>query len=103
MALVEDERARQAFTQVNVIRLEVGLLGHAEPEALRFCFDAVAAGTIADGCLLEIEIVAGEGRCGTCRRTAPMHEHFAACPDCVDGMLRVTAGDAVRLVELEVE
>ena len=40
VALVEDERRKQDFSRVRTIRLAVGLLGHAEPEALRFCFDA---------------------------------------------------------------
>ena len=41
VALVEDERRKQGFSRVRTIRLKVGTLGHAEPEALRFCFDAV--------------------------------------------------------------
>jgi hydrogenase nickel incorporation protein HypA/HybF len=103
IALVEQERTRQAFTRVNRIRLEVGLLGDAEPEALRFCFNAVAVGTIAEGSRLEIKTVAGEGWCERCRRTAPMDERFAACPECVGVQLRLTAGDAFRLAEMEVE
>jgi hydrogenase nickel incorporation protein HypA/HybF len=103
IALVERERTRQAFTRVNRIRLEVGLLGYAEPDALRFCFDAVALGTIAEGSWLEIETVAGEGLCERCGRTAPMDERFAACPDCVGVQLKMIAGDAFRLAEMEVE
>jgi hydrogenase nickel incorporation protein HypA/HybF len=61
VALVEDERRKQDFSRVRTIRLKVGALGHAEPEALRFCFDAVTSGTIADGARLEIETVPGEG------------------------------------------
>jgi Zn finger protein HypA/HybF involved in hydrogenase expression len=49
IALVEQERTRQAFVRVNTIRLQVGALGCADPGALRFCFDAVANGTIAEG------------------------------------------------------
>jgi len=103
IALVEGERVRQAFTRVNRIRLEVGLLSFAEPDALRFCFDAVAVGTIAEGSRLEIDTVAGEGWCERCLRTAPMDERLAACPRCVGVQLRMTAGDAFRLAELEVE
>jgi hydrogenase nickel incorporation protein HypA/HybF len=67
IALVEQERTRQAFVRVNTIRLQVGALGCADPGALRFCFDAVANGTIAEGARLEIEIIAGEGWCADCR------------------------------------
>jgi len=103
IALVERERTRQPFARVNRIRLEVGLLSSAEPEALRFCFDAVAVGTIVEGSRLEIRTVAGEGQCGRCGRTAPMDERFAGCPNCVGVQLRMTAGDTFRLTDMEVE
>jgi len=103
IALVEQERRRQTFARVNMIRLKVGALGHAEPEALRFCFDAVTAGTIAEGARLEIEMVPGEGWCADCRCTVPLGERFGACPKCAGDHVRMTGGDALRLAEMEVE
>jgi hydrogenase nickel incorporation protein HypA/HybF len=103
IALAEQERARQPFIRIKTIRLEVGVLGHAEPEALRFCFDAVAAGTIAEGSGLVIDMVGGEGWCADCRRTSPIAERFAPCPVCGSVQIRMTAGGSLRLTELEVE
>jgi hydrogenase nickel incorporation protein HypA/HybF len=100
--LVEDERRRQSFSRVLVVRLQVGALGHAEPDALRFCFDAIAKGTIAEGARLEIEMRAGEGWCPVCRSSAPLEDRFADCPTCGES-LRMTAGDELRLTELEVD
>ncbi len=51
-----------------------------EPEALEFCFDAVAAGTAAEGARLEIERVAGRRLVPRLRRTVPLAERFGACP-----------------------
>jgi hydrogenase nickel incorporation protein HypA/HybF len=103
VALVEAERRKQGFDRVRVIRLQVGALGCAEPEALRFCFDAVIRGTAAEGAALEIDLVAGVGWCAVCRDTMPMAERFAACPICDSAPLRLTAGCDLRLSELEVE
>jgi hydrogenase nickel incorporation protein HypA/HybF len=103
VALVEDERRKQDFSRVRLIRLAVGVLGHAEPEALRFCFDAVTRGTIAEGARLEIEQVPGEGWCGSCRRSVSLCERFAACAECGDTQVKMTAGGELRLSELEVE
>jgi len=103
IALVEQERRKQVFARVNMIRLTVGVLGHAEPDALRFCFDAVAAGTIAEGARLEIETVPGEGWCADCGRTVPIEELFGPCPVCAGVRVRMTGGDALRLAEMEVE
>ena len=103
VALVEDERRKQRFECVRVIRLAVGTLGHADAEALRFCFDAVASGTLADGARLEIEMVAGAGWCSDCDRTVPLEERFAACPLCGNLRVRMTAGDELRVTEMEVD
>jgi hydrogenase nickel incorporation protein HypA/HybF len=103
VALVEDERRKQSFARVRMIRLKVGALGHAEPEALRFCFDAVAIGTIANGARLEIEMVAGAGWCSGCDRTVPLEERFGACSVCGNPQVRMTAGDELRVSEMEVE
>jgi hydrogenase nickel incorporation protein HypA/HybF len=103
LALVEQERRKQAFARVNVIRLRVGVLGCAEPSALQFCFDAVTAGTIAQGALLEIEPVPGAGWCADCQRTVPLAERFGACPLCEGARVRMTDGDALCLAEMEVE
>ena len=102
VALIEDERRKQGFSRVRAIRLKVGTLGHAEPEALRFCFDAVTNGTVAAGARLEIEIVPGEGWCDGCQRKVPLEERFGACPTCGGGV-RMIAGDELRVAEMEVE
>jgi len=103
VALVEDERRKQDFSRVRMIKLRVGAIGHAEPDALRFCFDAVTSGTIADGARLEIEMVAGAGWCAECRRTVALGERFAACPVCGSARVRMTAGNELAVAEMEVE
>ncbi len=103
LALVEDERRRQDFSRVRTICVHVGALGHVEPDALRFCFDVVARGTIADGAQLKIVTIPGEGRCSGCHRIVPLEERFAACPLCGNARVWMTAGDELRLAELEVE
>jgi len=102
VALVEQESRRQAFSRVRVVRLQVGVLGHAEPDALRFCFDAIARGTVAQGARLEIDLRAAEGWCRACRRGARLEDRFDDCELC-GGPMRMTAGDELRLTELEVD
>ena len=61
--LIEDEGRKQGFSRVRVVRLEIGALGSVEPEAMRFCFEAVARGAIVEGARLDIDVVPGEGWC----------------------------------------
>jgi len=103
IALVEDQRRTESFARVRVIRLQVGALGHAQPDCLRFCFDAVARGTIAEGATLEIDMIAGQGHCPACRRIVALEERLAACPLCANPEVHIIVGDELRLAELEVD
>jgi hydrogenase nickel incorporation protein HypA/HybF len=103
LAIVLDERRRQEFSRVRTIRLQVGALGHAEPGALQFCFDAVTKGTIADGARLLIDLIPGEGCCSACRQFVAMADRFAICPLCGNSNVLMTAGGELRVAELEVE
>ena len=47
IGIVEDEARQRGFGKVTVVCLEIGALSHVAPEALKFCFEAVAARTIA--------------------------------------------------------
>jgi hydrogenase nickel incorporation protein HypA/HybF len=103
VALIEEERRRQAFSRVRRVRVHVGTLGSVEPHALRFCFGAVTRGTVADGAELSIVTVAGAGECSACHRTVALADRFDACPLCGCARVRMVAGDELRLAELEVE
>lgn len=52
--------------KVTVIKIDVGILSHVNPEALLFCYDAIRRGSIAEEAELVINRVAGEGWCLDC-------------------------------------
>lgn len=101
--LIEDESRKQGFARVRVVRLEIGALGCVDPEAIRFCFDVVARGGVVEGARLEIIAVPGEGWCLDCSKTVPVRERFGACPECGGYHVQVTAGEDMRVKELEVD
>jgi hydrogenase nickel incorporation protein HypA/HybF len=101
--LIEEQGRSQRFSRVTLIRLKLGALGHVEPEALRFCFDAVSHGTIAEGADLDLQTVAGKGRCAACGRVVAITARYDICPICRQGHVQMSAGDELRLAELEVE
>lgn len=103
IALVEDSARRENFSRATAIVLEIGALGHVEPEAMRFCFEAVSRGTVAEGARLDIVRIPGQGWCLDCGKTVPLAERFGACPECGRHHVQMTAGDELRVKELEVE
>ena len=98
------EQARvHDYARVKTVWLEVGELATVEVEALRFGFDVATRGTLADGAALEIVTVPGSAWCVPCGREFATHQRFGPCPRCGGHQLRITAGDELRIKELEVE
>lgn len=101
--IIEEAAREQGFARVRAVRLEIGQLSCVEPEAMRFCFEAAMKGSIAEDARLEIVETAGQGRCNACGKTVPMHEQYGLCPECGSAQLQIVAGDAMRVIDLEVE
>jgi len=96
------EMRKAGARRLTRIVLDIGRLSAVEPEAMRFCFSAVAAGTAAEGAELTIEDVAGAGWCLDCARSVALAERFGPCPECGGFHVQMTAGDEMKIRELEV-
>lgn len=92
----------QGFTRVKTVWLEIGHLACVEPDAMRFCFESVVAGTLAEGAKLEIIESPGQGFCEQCHKELLLDALYDACPHCGGYRVRVTGGDVMRVHELEV-
>ena len=90
------------FKRVKRVCLEIGPLSGVEPDALRFGFDVVMKGSIADGAQLEIIDCPAEAWCMTCAQTVPIQQRFDSCGKCGSHQLQVTAGEELKIKELEV-
>jgi hydrogenase nickel incorporation protein HypA/HybF len=74
-----------------------------EVDALRFCLDVVARGTLAEAARLEIVATEGRGFCLQCGKPVAVAARYDACPECGSYQVQVTGGDEMRVKELEVE
>jgi hydrogenase nickel incorporation protein HypA/HybF len=101
--ILAEEGRRQGFSRVKTVWLEIGALSGVEPEAMMFCFDVVARGTLAEGAQLEIVRAPGRGWCLACEKDVALAERFGPCPECGGHRVQMTAGDEMRVKELEVE
>lgn len=103
LQIIEDHARTQDFTRVKTVWLEIGQLSSVEPEAMRFCFDAVTRGSLAEGARLEIVIVDGGGQCMNCGQTVRLAAVYDACPACGGYPVTPVSGTEMRIKELEVE
>lgn len=103
LGIIEDEAKQQGFSRVRRVRLEIGRLSGAESDAMRFGFDVVTRGTLAEDAELEIIELPGTAWCLPCGKAVEVEQRYSACPECGSFQLQVTGGDEMRIKDLEVE
>ncbi|MDX9706892.1 MAG: hydrogenase maturation nickel metallochaperone HypA [Azospira sp.] len=103
VGIVEDAARAQGFRRVRTIFLDIGRLSSVMPEALAFCFEAAARGTLAEGARLEISEPPGRGECPDCGRMVEIDAIFDPCPECGACPVQAVEGTEMRVRELEVD
>ncbi len=89
--------------RIQVVTLEIGALSGVVPEALEFCFEAAARGTLLEGAALVMERIAATGFCSACGVVSTIETYFDSCPCCGAIALDLRSGDEMRVKDLEVE
>lgn len=100
---ITTEAARQSFTTVQKVVLEVGALSCVDPHALEFGFDAATRGTLVEGAALEILSPPGQAQCFGCGQTVSLARKGDACPSCGSYQLVVSGGEELKIKSLEVQ
>jgi len=101
--IVEETAQAQDFSRVNAVVIEVGQLSSVELASLKFCFEVVMRGTVADGARLEVETVPGTGWCMPCGKTVPIAALYDPCPECGSYQVQATGGTEMRVLALDVD
>jgi hydrogenase nickel incorporation protein HypA/HybF len=99
--ILEIVTQRAQERKVRRVVLEIGKLSCVLPEAIRFCFDLCAEGTIAEGAELEIIQPPGRGRCRQCGAEFALHAVLAHCV-CGSGDVEWLAGEELRIKTMEI-
>ena len=98
---VESAQA-QGASRVHGLRLRVGALSGAVPDALQFAFEAVTDGTMAKGASLSIEAVPASWWCAACAAEFNGDDLLAECPRCGAWSSELRAGRELEIASIEV-
>jgi hydrogenase nickel incorporation protein HypA/HybF len=102
LAVVRREAEARQAAHVDRIVLRIGVLSGAEPESLRFAFEACSPGTIAEGAELAIESVPALAHCATCDRDFAAGRGFiCCCPGCGNYSGDLRSGRELELASIE--
>ena len=101
-SVIEICESSSGGSRVLSVTMEVGDLAGVVAEAAEFCFEACSRGTIVEGARLRIERIAGAGSCTDCGAGFGIQTYYDPCPACGSHAVMVTAGEELRVKELEV-
>ncbi|MCW5552853.1 MAG: hydrogenase maturation nickel metallochaperone HypA [Verrucomicrobiae bacterium] len=108
---IMDEAVRMAVdtakssgaSRVLGLRLRIGTLSGVVPEAMRFAFDVVCRGTMAEGASLEIESVPASCWCAQCRKEFECADLLNECPRCLNVSGELRRGRELEIASVELE
>jgi hydrogenase nickel incorporation protein HypA/HybF len=103
LEIVEQEARPYHGARVTRVQLRIGQLSTVVPEALRFAFEAVTHGGIAEGAVLEIEEVPLSIRCRTCEEHFVIDDPFLVCPRCTGTAVEMISGRELEIKSMEID
>jgi hydrogenase nickel incorporation protein HypA/HybF len=100
---VRAEASRFPNGHIHKVGLRIGELAGVDPEAVRFCFEALVRGTELEPLALEIECCWRRYQCRCCQHSYAAAREDLACPECGMTDSQFLGGDELELAYLEVE
>jgi hydrogenase nickel incorporation protein HypA/HybF len=101
-SIVEMVTERVPDERVLAVHLTIGRISGILPDAVRFCFDLVAAGTSVEGAKLRISEPDGRGRCRSCGTESAFDAAPVVC-ECGAADVVVLSGDELTVTAVELE
>ena len=100
---IEKTVSQHEVKRVLKVKLKIGELTNAVPEALQMAFEAFSKGTVCEGAELAVERIPVRARCRVCLREFEVKTLFFLCPECRNTGVEVVQGEELLLESLEVE
>jgi hydrogenase nickel incorporation protein HypA/HybF len=103
LAAVAKEAGRRPGSRPSKVGVRIGQMSAIDPEALRFCFEALVRDTELEQLQLEIECVPLRYHCPQCKRDFTVIDYETHCPQCGEAGTQFAGGDELELAYLEIE
>lgn len=101
---VSEQCLREGYSSIEKVRLKLGKAAGVMPDALLFAFDIVKKDTIACEAELIIDFILLGGHCLDCNaRFESAERYIFACPACDSRSIKITRGDEMQIVDMEVD
>ena len=89
--------------KINNVGVRIGKMSAVDEASLRFAFDALKAGTIAENSEFEYMEVALTGRCEECGNESELDGYFVLFPKCSSGRVKILTGSELEVAYIDVD
>ncbi len=104
MDILEQQAQTHGAKRIVKVSLEFGALTAIMPESIRFAFEVLSRGTVAEGAELHVTMIPILARCYDCGHEQVMDQYQPHCPACESGALQIIQGrDEMRIASMEIE
>jgi hydrogenase nickel incorporation protein HypA/HybF len=101
--IIIQESKQHQVSRVLAVSLKVGEMSGVETESLRFCFELITEGTLAEGARLEIEKLPIACRCQDCGHEFAVQNMLFSCPVCASPKAEMISGRELNIESFEAE
>lgn len=101
--ILKERAAAQGRPRVSMVRLKVGEMAGVAEGSMRFAFEVVTKGTLAEGAELLIDTVPLTARCRACGHEFHIEGYAFSCASCGGPDIEVVSGRELMIDEIEME
>ncbi|MFO7915075.1 MAG: hydrogenase maturation nickel metallochaperone HypA [Candidatus Krumholzibacteriales bacterium] len=97
ISVVTETAERQGGGRVSSIHLKIGKMAGVNIDSLRFAFDIISKGTVAEDGRLEVEHVPLKLSCGGCGKEFSPDQFSLICPYCGGKNIDIVSGREMQV------
>ena len=101
--ILKDEAEKNGAKKVNSVHMKVGEMAGVVEDALRFAFEVVAKGTLAEGARLDVEHVPLTARCRSCNAEFHVVGYAFSCKRCDSPEIEIVSGRELMIEDIDLE
>ncbi|WP_347252135.1 hydrogenase maturation nickel metallochaperone HypA [Legionella sp.] len=103
LEIINESASTMNCQSIRTIYLEIGELTGVDEASLRFSFNVLAKGSVAENANLEIIKLKGKAICDFCHETVMLKNYYDGCVSCGRYSLRIIQGEELRVKSMEVD
>ncbi len=101
--IAENAAKEHGVKKVREVRIKIGDYSGVVPQCVRYYFDVISKGTVAEGAELKMERLPILMRCEACNWQGEVDKHHIECPSCGGIRLKLLQGREFYVESLEVD